>query len=47
MNMRKWHETVAALAAYAGVSVEAIGRMTFLEASVLYAAMRAEVNNGA
>lgn len=46
MNMQKWHETVAALAAYAGVSVEAIGRMTFLEASVLYAEMRAVNRRG-
>ena len=38
--MQKWHETVAVLAAYAGVSTEAIGRMTFLEASKLHFAMR-------
>lgn len=44
MNMQKWHAIVTELASYAGISTEQIGRMTFLEASVLYAAMRNDVN---
>jgi hypothetical protein len=40
MNMQRYHAIVAELAAYAGVSTERIGRMTFLAASALYWAMR-------
>jgi hypothetical protein len=45
MNMQKFQAIVAELAAYASVSVTQIGRMTFLEASALYWAMRRELNN--
>lgn len=44
MTMQKWHAIVTELAAYAGVSTQRVSEMTFLEASVLYAAMRNDVN---
>lgn len=44
MNMQRWTEIVAELAAYAAVSTTQIGAMTFLEASALYWAMRRDVS---
>ena len=44
MNMQKYREIVAELAAYAGVSAARVGEMTCLEASALYWAMRRGVN---
>lgn len=42
--MQRFRAIVAELATYAGVSTDEIGRMTYIQASMLYAAMRSGVN---
>ncbi|MDE2102680.1 MAG: hypothetical protein KGL39_35880 [Patescibacteria group bacterium] len=45
MSMHKWNTIVAELAAYAGISTQRVGEMTFLEAGALYWEMRAVLND--
>jgi hypothetical protein len=42
MNSKKWVDLVTSIAAYTGRTVREVGEMTFMEASVWVARMRAE-----